>query len=269
MRLMSMLFAKPLSSLGCLVLLLAGCTTAMPADETPALGAPFNEEAKQGYVRLASAAWGEGDFPAAWHYRGKARAAMIGDIVWPDKVASHEVPEQLRPQALELRERLVATLEAGGRSTAPEQAAAAQANFDCWLEELSENPQSRSATACRDAFVAALEETEDSLLPREPFVVFFDRGATELSERARAGIARAADTIGAVEPTRIEVRGYTDLYGPTSRNLEISQQRAENVADALIEGGVPAELIEVVPGGEAKISPISAENRRVEILVVQ
>ena len=105
MRLTSMLPAKPHLALGCLTLLLAGCTTAMPAEETPALGIAFNEQVKQGYVRLASAEWSEADLPASWHFRGKARAAMIGDTVWPDKVASYDVPAQLRPQALELRER--------------------------------------------------------------------------------------------------------------------------------------------------------------------
>jgi OOP family OmpA-OmpF porin len=269
MRLMSMLPVKACLSLGCLTLLLAGCTTAMPAEETPALGIPFNEQVKQGYVRLASAAYSEGDVPAAWHYRGKARAAMIGDTVWPDRVASHEVPEQLRPQALELRQRLVTVLQANGRVAAPEQAAAAQANFDCWLEELSDDPQSRAATACRDAFVAALEETESSLVPRQPFVVFFDRGTAELDDEARAVIARAAETIGTLDPTRIEVLGYADTYGSPSGNLQISQRRAETVANALIETGVPADLIDVQPRGEAEISPISAENRRAEIVVVQ
>jgi len=268
MRLMSMFPAKPLLLPACLAFGLASCTTGMPAEETPALGGPFNEHVKQGYVRLASAAWGEADIPAAWRYRGKARAAMLGDAVWPDKVASHDVPEEVRPQALELRARLVAALEAGGRTLAPEQAATAQANFDCWLEELSDDPQSPAATACRDAFVAALEKTESALPPPEPFVVFFDSGATQLSDEARAVIARAADAIDRFEPTRIEVHGYASTFGSADRNLEISRQRAETVADALIEAGVSADLIAVEAHGETTISPVANENRRAEIVIM-
>jgi hypothetical protein len=61
---------------------------------------------------------------------------MLGDTVWPDRVAGRAVPEAAQNQATEVRERLLRTLEGGARATAPEDAAAAQVAFDCWLEVL-------------------------------------------------------------------------------------------------------------------------------------
>ena len=63
---------------------------------------------------------------------------MLGDTVWPDKVASREIPAASQSEALVLRERLLRALEGDARKAAPVEAATAQINFDCWLDELEE-----------------------------------------------------------------------------------------------------------------------------------
>ena len=85
------------------------------------------------------------------HFRSKARAAVLGDVVWPDKVGSRAVPADAQVEAIELRERLLRALEGGARTAAPVDTAAAQVNFDCWLEELeaTKDPDAASATARR------------------------------------------------------------------------------------------------------------------------
>ena len=126
---------KPLAWAG-LLIGLGACTTALPPEKTTALGGPFNEEVKQGYLRLAEAQPALTDFADWYHFRGKARNAMLGNTVWPDKVASRAIPAAAQPEAVAQRERLLRVLEGGGRVAAPADAAAAQTNFDCWLEEL-------------------------------------------------------------------------------------------------------------------------------------
>jgi len=66
---------------------------------------------------------------------------------------------------------------------------------------------------------------------------------------------------GIIEPTRSEVHGYADTFGSPSRNLEISRQRAEAVADALIEAGVSADLIEVEAHGGIRALMLTGEGR--------
>ena len=70
---------------------------------------------------------------------------------------------------------------------------------------------------------------------------------------------------------QIEVRGYTDSTGSERGNLNLSQQRAETVAKALQERGIPANHMSVAGYGHAK--PLASnqtpegrqKNRRVEI----
>lgn len=248
------------------VLALGACTTALPPEETEALGGPFNEAVKEGYVQLAAAEWGDVDVPAARHFRRKARDAMVGDVVWPDKVGSRKVPTEYQREAVELRERLVAVLESSARETAPVEAALAQVNFDCWLKELTRAPRGDAAVACKDAFLTNLVDAEASLPPPEPFTVFFDEGSDRLDQQGRAVVENAADLVERVDPARIDVLGYADTFGPASQNQEIAQRRARAVANALVGAGVPSGLINAEGRGEATISPIQRENRRAEIV---
>ena len=87
-----------------------GACTALPPSKTEALGPPFNEDAKQGYVALASSEWNEGDWDFL-HFDDKATDAMLGDEVWPDRVASRRMPAPAREEMLVQRARLVDALE--------------------------------------------------------------------------------------------------------------------------------------------------------------
>ena len=126
--------AHQVKLLGLLGLLLGACT-ALPPDKTEALGPVFNEDAKQGYVALAGSTWDAGDWDFI-HFDRKAEQAMLGDEVWPDRVASRLMPASARETMLVERARLVDALEASARRQSPREAAKAQVSFDCWLDEV-------------------------------------------------------------------------------------------------------------------------------------
>jgi outer membrane protein OmpA-like peptidoglycan-associated protein len=63
-------------------------------------------------------------------------------------------------------------------------------------------------------------------------------------------------------PERINVTGYADPSGSTTRNEALSLQRAENVSAALQRAGVSPELI-AVQGRGARAA--AEDGRRVEI----
>ncbi|HSA80001.1 MAG TPA: OmpA family protein [Geminicoccaceae bacterium] len=250
--------------LGTLLLALGACTTALPPEKTPALGGPYNEEIKQGYVRLAQAARESTDFADWYHFRAKARAAMLGDAVWPDKVASREVPPAARTEAVVLRERLLRALEGNARKRAPVDAGAAQTNFDCWLEELESITDPERFSGCKDIFVAALAEAESALIDT-PYVIFFEPGSDELDPDAMNVITRAVWAARIGEPGAIAVTGYADPSGEADANLALSQRRAQAVAEALRGAGVAAASDLRVAARGADVGASGPRARRVEI----
>jgi OmpA-OmpF porin, OOP family len=240
----------------------SACTTVLPPERTTAIGPPFNEALKTRYLELGSSKWQEGSWDIL-HFRDKARSAMLGDLVYPDRVSW--VPRQWQSELIGQRERLLLFLDAGGRELVPEDAAEAQVAFDCWLSDVKATSQ--LASGCRETFEAALGRTEQAVLAGLPgsYVVRFESGSDMLGGdglNVATAIARAASL---AEPARIEVVGYADASGSATANETLSLRRAENVAAALQRAGVSAELLDVQARGATAAG--GAEGRRVEVIL--
>jgi len=109
--------------------------------------------------------------------------------------------------------------------------------------------------------------------PARTYLVFFDWDRADLTERARAIVAEAAQASTHVTTTRIEVNGYTDLSGTTAYNQKLSVRRARAVESELVRDGVAANEIEIHGYGESNpLVPTAKgvrepQNRRVEIIL--
>ena len=107
------------------------------------------------------------------------------------------------------------------------------------------------------------------------FLVYFDTDEASLGTEAARVIAEAAQQYQQTGAARIEVIGHTDTTGSAAYNLELSQHRAEAVADELTRQGVPATDIATIGRGEQDLLVPTADgvseprNRRVEIVVPQ
>lgn len=96
----------------------------------------------------------------------------------------------------------------------------------------------------------------------------FDFDSAKLSSEAAESINASLEAISAAPVT---VAGYTDATGPEAYNQQLSERRANTVANHLSEQGVDLNNITVVGHGEA--NPVAsndtkegrAENRRVTI----
>jgi outer membrane protein OmpA-like peptidoglycan-associated protein len=245
---------------------LGACTTALPPERTEALGPPYNEAVKQAYVQLA--AQEEPVLIPATAYRRKARDAMLGDMVWPDKVGSHPgIPPDSRPEALAVRERLVTALVANATERVPEDSARAVASFDCWLYELESRTRGGS---CEEVLMAALPKVETAAaaatVPKD-YQVFFPSGGAELDAQALAVIETVAQATRLAEPAEISVVGFADPTGSPSYNQTLSERRADSVAEALMRAGVPAERI-VTEGLGPTATLTEPAGRRVDITLV-
>jgi hypothetical protein len=107
------------------------------------------------------------------------------------------------------------------------------------------------------------------------FLVYFDTDQATLGPGAIQVITEAAQAYQQTGGAQIEVIGHTDTTGSAAHNLELSQRRADTVADELIRQGVPATDIATIGRGEEDLLVPTADgvnepaNRRVEIIVPQ
>lgn len=107
------------------------------------------------------------------------------------------------------------------------------------------------------------------------YLITFGLDQVTLTEADRRVIAQAAEDYRRTGTAQVNVTGYTDTSGPAAYNLELSQERAEIVANELMREGVPATDIVTVGRGEENLLVPTADgvreprNRRVEIVVPQ
>jgi outer membrane protein OmpA-like peptidoglycan-associated protein len=101
--------------------------------------------------------------------------------------------------------------------------------------------------------------------------ILFDLNSAALRSASRTTLNELASNFAQYPDNQIIVEGHTDSSGTDAHNQRLSEQRAGNVADYLIDHGVPARNVVVYGYGESdpKSSNDTAEgrqlNRRVEI----
>jgi OOP family OmpA-OmpF porin len=260
--------AHQVKLLGLLGLLLGACT-ALPPDKTEALGPPFNEDAKQGYVALAGSTWDAGDWDFI-HFDRKAEQAMLGDEVWPDRVSSRLMPPSARETMLVERARLVDALEASARKQSPREAAKAQVSFDCWLDEVGASGRADLTTGCKETFMDELAKVEARLhdVP-DMYAVYFDTGSALLSVPGRNTITDAARAVRLLDARRVDVVGFADRSGSARDNEALANERALSVVEGLLQADVPADMIDTraasAPAGDGDADL----DRRVEITILR
>lgn len=98
----------------------------------------------------------------------------------------------------------------------------------------------------------------------------------ESSARIDAGSLSLVDEVAnAMRPCLgavIEVSGHTDRSGPEEANIALSTERAEAVKQAMVERGIPANVLQVAGEGSARpvegLEPTDPANRRIEFTVI-
>lgn len=104
--------------------------------------------------------------------------------------------------------------------------------------------------------------------------VYFESGKAELKPESRDQIGEMAQLLKAQPALQVFVVGHTDNQGAFDANLQLSQQRAQAVVDALVKGqGIEARRL--IAKGVANLAPLAsnaaepgrAKNRRVELVL--
>src|SRR3546814_7024918 len=138
-------------------------------------------------------------------YAEKALALSSGEHVQPEMIAARDLPSDKVDELSDARVRLMTAMSAGAAEEKPLDAAMAQANFDCWMEQQEENFQPDDIAACRDGFEVAMaeleEEPEVAVAPPAPepmmaapaaYIVHFEFDEAALTPDARTTLADVA-----------------------------------------------------------------------------
>ncbi|MBV7316147.1 OmpA family protein [Shewanella sp. NIFS-20-20] len=113
----------------------------------------------------------------------------------------------------------------------------------------------------------------DTIILNMPNAVTFGVDQAQLSQAAKEVLNSVVLVANEYPKTRLNVVGYTDSSGSVQYNLRLSQVRAAEVSNYMMQQGVSPERLSAQGQGEA--SPIAsntttegrAQNRRVEIVL--
>lgn len=101
--------------------------------------------------------------------------------------------------------------------------------------------------------------------------VTFETSSANLTPNSRTVLDRVAESLRGNPDVRVRVVGHTDSTGPLQLNMDLSQQRAESVAEYLVSQGVSSTQVEAL--GVGPEDPVASndtpdgrrQNRRVEL----
>jgi outer membrane protein OmpA-like peptidoglycan-associated protein len=130
--------------------------------------------------------------------------------------------------------------------------------------------------AAIDAAVARFGQLDDYYIFDE-LTVYFDNGKVNVDPKYDAPLLALAEKAKSIDGYVIEVRGYASSAGSASLNQKLSEDRADNVTNILLQKGhieltrmlAPGAMGEAHQVGNDTSAEGQAENRRVVVRVLQ
>jgi OOP family OmpA-OmpF porin len=242
--------------------LLGGCATYDLAGvkKMEATGSAFSQELYREYLYLAVLEDKENDYPSVPYFLDKAKRAAGGEEVPPIEVADRKLPEDGVATATLMREQLEA--KRGMAAEYPRLVARLQAQYECYVEEKSENNQPKEIHDCQEEFEELLAQ-----FPAPPMVRHVELSADALFAFDKAtlrprGVEKLdmlVHDLGDVTYDTIVVVGHTDPLGSDAYNQGLSERRAATVAHYLTRNGVRAKTIRSEGRGESELKVTPAD----------
>ncbi len=116
-------------------------------------------------------------------------------------------------------------------------------------------------------------QSQGRLIVTIPNTILFRSGSYQLENKAFDDLTKVAQILNRYQENRIKVVGHTDSDGSEASNQRLSEYRAQNVANFLLNQGVAQFRISIEGRGE--LDPIASNrtaagkqlNRRVELII--
>ena len=119
-----------------------------------------------------------------------------------------------------------------------------------------------------------IQNTGDRLIVTLPQDILFASGSFSVRSDLRRDLGSVAGNLQAYPNSTVQIIGHTDSDGDAASNQQLSERRANAVADILLDAGIPVGRIQTYGRGENQ--PVAsnldaagkARNRRVEIVIL-
>jgi outer membrane protein OmpA-like peptidoglycan-associated protein len=180
------------------------------------------------------------------------------------------------PAQATIRARLVPAI-AAGKDQFPEQAARAQADYDCWVIYASVPSAAAASQACKTSLDSSLLRLETAAHPAPPpapvapvpapapapapvaqvsnnFTVYFDFDSWTLKAEQLKVLTDVINTARSGGQSNIIIVGHTDTSGPADYNQRLSVKRANVVVEALVDMGARRSALHASGVGETDLA---------------
>ncbi|HUE65114.1 MAG TPA: OmpA family protein [Rhizomicrobium sp.] len=212
-----------------------------------------------------------------------AKADLAGEGTEPEAEAANG------PAQTTIRARLVRAV-AAGKDQFPEQAARAQADYDCWVIYATVSSAAPASQACKTALDSSLLRLETSARPAPPpvpapapapipapvpapapapaaqtnnvFTVYFDWNSWKLTAEQLKVLTDVINSARAGGQTNIIIVGHTDTSGSADYNQKLSVRRANVVVEALVDMGARRAALHASGVGETDLAVQTGDNVR-------
>ncbi|MBR3603256.1 MAG: OmpA family protein [Elusimicrobiaceae bacterium] len=164
-----------------------------------------------------------------------------------------------------------ASKQTTSQKTAAEKKAATEKKTTAEKKAAVEKKAAEQASALNSVGNATYEGNMISLKFKEP--IHFAYNSDKIAASSNKNLEATANILKKYPNNKVTVKGYTDSLGDPLYNIDLSQRRAQAVANALVERGVKAENVSAIGFGSAnpiatnKTSVGRAQNRRVELQI--
>jgi len=140
----------------------------------------------------------------------------------------------------------------------------------------AQNQALQANKAAIDAATARFGQLDDYYI-RDEVTVYFGNGDVKVDPKYNPQLLALADKAKTINGYMIEVKGYASAVGSVALNQQLSEDRADNVTNILIQQGqipltrmlAPGAMGETNQVGDDKTEKGQAENRRVVVRVLQ
>ncbi len=191
------------------------------------------------------------------------------------------------PAQTQVRGRLIRAV-AAGKEQFPEQAARAQADYDCWVLYGTVPTAAAAAQACKTSLDGSLLRLETAAHPApapvmpmpapapvtsapvpppaqapvatNDFTVYFDFDSWTLKAEQLKVLTDVINTARTGGQANINVVGHTDTSGSADYNQKLSVRRANVVVEALVDMGARRKAIHASGVGETDLAVATGDN---------
>jgi len=189
------------------------------------------------------------------------------------------------PAQTAIRARLERAL-AAGKEQFPEQAARAQADYDCWVLYGTVPSAAAASQACKTALDSSLVRLETAARPAPPpvsapapapvstapapapaqapaaanYTVYFDFDSWTLKAEQLKVLDDVIASARAGGQSNINIVGHTDTSGPSDYNQKLSVRRANVVVEALVQMGARRTALHASGVGETDLAVQTEDN---------